>query len=199
MLAILYNCIQKQNCLPSFLRATDLHTSLEVFTMSQNLETRWLSKLILGFLLPTLTTQQQSLLRLTPDEVIYLLSTLNDASQSPDLSADGYSATELLQGLLHFLEVEENVYICVDSILLKILKFFLMSSEQGLQKLVLHIIWNILTDTHDAHTKETFLSLPDIVPVIKTLRVSSELELLYTCVLMRTQQSESLECGMLNI
>ena len=167
--------------------------------MSQTLETRWLSKLILGFLLPTLTTQQQSLLRLTPDEVIYLLSTLNDASQSPNLSADGYSATELLQGLLHFLEVEENAYICVDSILLKILKFFLMSSEQGLQKLVLHIVWNVLTDTHDTHTKETFLSLPDIVPVIKTLRVSSELELLYTCVLMRTQQSESLECGMLHI
>lgn len=167
--------------------------------MSQDLETRWLSKLILGFLLPTLTTQQQSLLQLMPDEVTYLLSTLNDASQSPDLSADGYSASELLQGLLHFLEVEENVYICVDSVLLKILKFFLMSSEQGLQKLVLHIVWNILTDTNDAHTKETFLNLPDIVPVIKTLRVSSELELLYKCVLIRTQQSESLECGMLQV
>ena len=167
--------------------------------MSQDLKTRWLSKLILGFLLPSLTAQQQSLLQLTPHEVMYLLSTLNDASQSPDLSADGYSASELLQGLLHFLEVEENLHICVDSILLKSLKLFLTSSEQGLQKLVLHIVWNILTDTNDAHTKETFLSLPDLVPVIKTLKVSSELEILYKCVLIRTQQSESLECGMLHI
>jgi len=167
--------------------------------MSSDLETRLLSKLILGFLQPTLTAQQQSLLQLKPDEVTYLLSTLNDASQSPDLSADGYSAFELLQGLLHFLEVEENLYICVESVLLKILQFFLTSSDQGLQKLVLHIVWNILTATNDAHTKKTFLSLPDIVPVIKTLRVSSELELLHKCVLIRTQQPESLECGMLHI
>jgi len=166
-----------------------------MFTTSPDLETRFLSKLIMGFLLLTLTTQQQSLLQLKPDEEAYLVSTLSGASQSPELSAAGYSASELLQGLLNFLEVRENLPIGVNPVLLKIFQFFLKSSNQNLQRLVLHIVWNILTATN-AHIKK---SLADIISMIRTLRVTPELEVLHHCILILTKQPGELGFGMFDV
>jgi len=91
--------------------------------------------------------------------------------------------------------VKENLPIGVDPVLLKIFPFFLKSSDQNLQRLVLHIVWNILTATN-AHIKD---SLVDIISMIRTLRVTPELEVLHHCVLILTKLPGELGCGMFDV
>lgn len=161
--------------------------SLPTIACSPNLEARFLSKLILGFLLPALTTEQRQYLKLMPDEIRYALSTLDCASQSPDLTADGYSASELLQGLLNFVEYEENHPIFIDAEMLGVLETLLQQPNECLQKLSLQLAWSILSAT-DSHAGDIFLSSADLMTTIKNMRVFPQFECLHCCVLFLLQQ-----------
>lgn len=196
VLTILYNCVQKEGCLLLFVSTKHLSTSLVSIASSPDLEVRFLSKLVLGFLSLILTTEQHNVLIFQPDEALYVLSSLSNISGSSEDTADGYSADELLQGLLNFSEVKENLLVCLDPAMLRIFNAFLKCNNRSCHNLILQIVWNILTAT-DEHIREMHSRLIDVVPAIEMLSVTPEIKVLHHCVLILFHQRGA-ENGMID-
>ncbi len=185
VLTILYNCVQKKQCLPVFLSTHHLSNYLVSVASALNLEIRFLSKLILGFFSLILTPTQRSTLKLQPDEVMYILSSLIENSQSSEDVGEGFSTNELLQGLLNFSEMKETILVCLDPAIMKCFGIFLNNSKnQSSHPLILQIVWNLLKHTRETH------SIQDIIPAIQALPVTFEIKILYDCVTFLLSQKE---------
>lgn len=195
ILTIFYNCVQRKECLPLILSEKHLSDSLASITLSPNLDIRFLSKLVLGFLALILTAEQCDLLELQHDEIAYFISSLNKISQSPDDVPEGYSADELLQGLLNFSKMGKNLLVCLDPTVLKIFNSFLELGNQSCQSLILQIIWNTLISA-DERVKERRKKLLDFVPAIKTFPATSMIKTLQQSVLFLIQQRLDASSGM---
>ena len=184
VLIILYNCVQRKECLPLILSEVHLSDSLAAITSCSNIEIRFLSKLVLGFLSQVLSVQQCGMLKLQPDETSFLLSSLHSISQSPDGEHDGYSAIELLQGLLNFSKIKENFLTCLDPAMEIIFGVLLEYNKPSYHSLILQIIWNVFSASGKA---ESFLS---IIPAIKALK-STETRTLQNSILFLIQQKDT--------
>ena len=193
VLTILYNCVQRKECLSLILDEKHLSDSLASITFSPNIEIRFLSKLILGFFSLVLTIEQCDMLKLQPDEITFLLSSLSSISQSPEDIHDGYSADELLQGLLNFSKIKDNLLTCLDPALVRIFGSFLECNNQSYHSLILQIIWNIFSAS-DEHIRERRSSLFDIIPVIEALE-ATEIKVLQRSILFLIEQGDT-ENGM---
>lgn len=175
LLTIMYNCVQKKECLYFFMSASHLATSLATFASSSGFEIRLLCKFILGFLKLNLDTElQQNILKIQADEALYFLTSLTSTDE-------GYSAEELLQSILNLSELEENFVTCSSLPMLKIFDCFLGRKDCMLHGLVLQIIWNILIMGNSQDSKICG-ALKDGLPAIETMTVSSDIETIHKCV-----------------
>ena len=190
VLTIMFNCIQRKSCLPLFYKVNHLSDSLAMTILSSDLELRFLSKLVLGFLSLILTEKQRHLLALQPDEASYLITSLSHSIENSEDSCEGYSTTELLRGLLIFSEIENNLLICLDS---KILKIFnsLLECDKLSCNLILQIFWNILLSANEQAIKSRS-SLLNFIPAIERLSDISELKSLQQSILFVIQQEATI-------
>ena len=171
----MYNCVQKNECLYLFISARHLATSLATFASSPCFEIRLLCKLILGFLKLNLDTElQQRVLKIQADEALYILASLAGTDE-------GYSAEELLQGILNLSELEENFVTCTSLPMLKLFDSFLGTKDCTVHGLVLQIIWNILIMANSQDNK-ICSTLKDGLPAIKTMTVFSHVETIHECI-----------------
>ena len=190
-MAILYNCVQKAICLPTILKTIHTDDSLTAFTLSPNFDIKVLSKFILSFLLPVLTNEHQELLVLKLDEAKYLLDKLNNASQSLDLVAGGYSASELLQVLLNFSKHPKNHSALVDVHVHNVVEKYIRSSDSYFQRLSLQIVWNFLS----FDVREKYLRLTDSCDMIRNMTVDVQIQSLHQSVLFLLKKQE--DAGMM--
>ena len=156
--------------------------------LSPILEIRFLTKLILGYLLVILPTEQKGMLVLQPDEALFLVNSLSVAS--PEDEQESFSADELLQGLLNFSEIDGNLFICLDPAMLKVFDRLLSTDQQSHHIVVLQIIWNLFISTNEEIMKNRG-DLLDDVPAIKMLPAATEIKTLQQSVLTASQQNKS--------
>lgn len=177
LLTILYNCVQKAECLNLFVKTRHLTDPLASIALSPNLEIRLLSKFILGFLKLNMDLEvQRKVLKIQPDEAMYILTSLHNIFNLSNADESSYSAEELLLSILNLSDLEENFHIFYNVSLLSIFDFLLIHGKHD--SLVLQIIWNLLTVT-DAQNK---LILIDNVSAIKTMSITSDVKALHHCV-----------------
>ena len=154
-------------------------------TLSPNFEIRFLSKFILGFLSLILTVEECNALKFQPDEIYFIITSLSNISRSFETLDCGYSTEELLQGLLNLSEVKENGQnICFNPAIMKCLDSLLSNKYQAHHSLILQIIWNIvlISDEH--------ITVKNIIPTIKTMSVTSGIEILHYCVMFVLYRTE---------
>ena len=190
ILAILYNCVQKVGCLPTILSTVNIEDTLTAFTLSPNFDTKMLSKFILSFLLPVLTNQHQELLVLKHDEVKFLLDSLSNASQSPDLEAGGYSASELLQVLLNFSKCQENHTALINAKVYEIIESYLKSYDSNCQKFSLQIVWNFLSFNVQVCDREKDIRLSSSCDTIRNMAVDVQIQSLHQSILFLLENRE---------
>lgn len=141
-------------------------------------------------------SEDQELLVLEHDEAKFLLDNLSNASQSPDLVAGGYSASELLQVLLNFSKHQKNCSALVDVQVHKIVEKYIRSSDSNFQKLSLQIVWNFLS--FDVH--KIYLSLMDSCDMIRNMAVDDQIQSIHQSILFLLEKQEdagntNLFCG----
>lgn len=185
-MAILYNCVQKATCLPTILKTIHADDSLTAFTLSPNFDIKVLTKFVLSFLLPVLTNEHQELLVLKHDEAKYLVDNLSNASQSLDLIAGGYSASELLQVLFNFSKHPKNCLVLVDLQVHNVVEKYIRSSDSNFQELSLQIVWNFLS----FDVREKYLRLTDSCDVIRNMAVDVQIQSLHHNVLFLLEKQE---------
>lgn len=101
LLTIMLNCASERANLPVF-EAAHVPDTIITFAHHPTLEVAILSKIILSFLVPTLTDEQYAIVKLTQEEGSYLISELSEAVTSSDARTDDHSLVELLTFLLNF-------------------------------------------------------------------------------------------------
>ena len=101
ILTILLNCANEPMNLPTF-EAAGVPEVIIKFAHLPVLDVVIISKMIVSFLVPILTTEQYAILKLSNDEAEYLMSNFSQSVASSDFRTDEHSTTELLAFFLNF-------------------------------------------------------------------------------------------------
>ena len=108
LLTIMLNCASEPANLPVF-EASHVPETIITFAHHPTLEVAILSKIILSFLVPTLTNEQYAIVKLTQEEGSHLVSELSEAVTSSDARTDDHSLVELLTFLLNFTKLTDTI------------------------------------------------------------------------------------------
>ena len=148
---------------------TDPVRVLLAFARCPNLDIRLLSKLTLSYLQSHVDRSTiQSALKLHTDEIQFIVENLHNAVVE-NFTGSGYSAEELLQGVVNLSEITENKSKLVNDTLFHTIDN-LFGNSQLLQELSMQLLWNL----RGGITLETLkTSTPHIISSLQHIENSS--------------------------
>ncbi len=188
-LVILYNCASN-TCIDAYHHAYSFTNILHPFLNAADMSMILHAKLILAYVSAILTDDEiNKFVQLTSSSADCLITILGEASTSTDRKANGFTVTELANGMNQLLVCSGNRVYLAKPILLPTIITILSCGNTQEQLASCKLLWNLLQDGGFKLTvKESDLLLADL---LEQLKESEEISLksLASCALIDLMES----------